>query len=318
MAGNPTYTSVSVSNYNASPPANDGSATAANLVNWDHPKEKLGDPLKTAIESINTGVDASFDSIRQMWSQREAKSTGFSVSASADDGKLYDVSGNTAATLPTAANAGNAFRVTIRKTDSSATTLTITPGGSDTINGTSGNRTSTVQYYAVTLVSDGVSDWRIVDEYPQDLRTTANPTFNNFSAWADFTPSMTFGGSSTGVTFSENAGRYCRVKNTVFFAIAITLTSNGSGTGDAVITGLPVAAATGVGGTQNWSITPGYTLSVNLDAAGGYYSVAGVISEGATEIVLQEIGDNVAPASLTEADVIDTSRFRFKGWYEVA
>lgn len=59
MANN-QYTSVSVVNYNANPPNDDGSQVASNLVTWDFHKDKLGDPLKTALELINTRVLAAF------------------------------------------------------------------------------------------------------------------------------------------------------------------------------------------------------------------------------------------------------------------
>jgi hypothetical protein len=52
------YSTVSVSGYNATPPSDDGSQTASNQVKWDTHKSKLGDPLKTAIEAIDTALVA--------------------------------------------------------------------------------------------------------------------------------------------------------------------------------------------------------------------------------------------------------------------
>jgi len=54
------YTSVSISNYNASPPVDDGSETTANQVAWDTIKTKLPDPIKTLAESINTNITSAF------------------------------------------------------------------------------------------------------------------------------------------------------------------------------------------------------------------------------------------------------------------
>ena len=50
------YTSVSITGYNANPPEDDGTVASSNEIAWDKHKTKLGDPLKTAIESINTNV----------------------------------------------------------------------------------------------------------------------------------------------------------------------------------------------------------------------------------------------------------------------
>lgn len=55
MAVNP-YTSVSVSGYNSSPPADDGSQVAANKVTWAGIKTKLTDPLNTALAAIDAAV----------------------------------------------------------------------------------------------------------------------------------------------------------------------------------------------------------------------------------------------------------------------
>jgi len=60
-----------------------------------------------------------------------------------------------------------------------------------------------------------------------------------------FTPVMAFGGASTGVTYTVQTGYYTRIGNTVTFAISILLSSKGSSTGAATITGLPVASRAG-------------------------------------------------------------------------
>ena len=48
------YTSQTISGYNDNPPPDDGSKTADNEITWAKHKEKLGDPLRTLAEAINT------------------------------------------------------------------------------------------------------------------------------------------------------------------------------------------------------------------------------------------------------------------------
>ena len=48
------YSTVSISGYNSSPPPDDGTQTTANLVQWSKHKTKIGDPIKTLAEAINT------------------------------------------------------------------------------------------------------------------------------------------------------------------------------------------------------------------------------------------------------------------------
>jgi hypothetical protein len=58
--------------------------------------------------------------------------------------------------------------------------------------------------------------------------------------WVNFTPILNFGGATTGITYSASHGRACYVSNDlVYFELFINLSSKGSATGTATITGLP-------------------------------------------------------------------------------
>jgi len=60
------YTSVSVSGYNSGAPPDDGSTGTDNAVTWAKHKTKLGDPLKTAIEQVNTNLVSAFNNVPKM------------------------------------------------------------------------------------------------------------------------------------------------------------------------------------------------------------------------------------------------------------
>ncbi len=51
-----SWTPTTVSGYNATPPADDGSQTAANVVSWATIKTKLNDPVKTAYDANITSI----------------------------------------------------------------------------------------------------------------------------------------------------------------------------------------------------------------------------------------------------------------------
>lgn len=51
-----SYTQVTVSGYNSSPPSDDGTQNASNQVLWATIKTKLGDPLKTAIDTMDDNI----------------------------------------------------------------------------------------------------------------------------------------------------------------------------------------------------------------------------------------------------------------------
>lgn len=57
-----------------------------------------------------------------------------------------------------------------------------------------------------------------------------------------FTPTMAFGGSSSGVTYTTQTGVYTKIGNLIYIRINIVLTSNGSGTGAATVLGVPFSA----------------------------------------------------------------------------
>lgn len=54
------YTTQTISGYNSSPPPDDGSQTSANKLEWSKHKTKIGDPIKSLAEGINTQNLAGF------------------------------------------------------------------------------------------------------------------------------------------------------------------------------------------------------------------------------------------------------------------
>ena len=58
-----------------------------------------------------------------------------------------------------------------------------------------------------------------------------------------WTPTLQFGGGSTGITYSTRSGTYTKVCNLVTVEMQIVLTSKGSSTGTAQISGLPYSSA---------------------------------------------------------------------------
>lgn len=60
MATNPYSSQTVPASYNSSPPPDDGSLTANNLVTWSKHTGKIGDPLKTFVQNVNSAVLAAF------------------------------------------------------------------------------------------------------------------------------------------------------------------------------------------------------------------------------------------------------------------
>jgi hypothetical protein len=115
----------------------------------------------------------------------------------------------------------------------------------------------------------------------QSASTDAN-TLDDYEE-GTWTPAITFGGGSTGITYSFQQGFYTKIGNTVTVQFRINLSSKGSSTGSAVLGGLPFS----VGGTysQNYLI---HDNAAGFNAGFGlYWSMEGGVSGN-----LRQIGTN--------------------------
>lgn len=87
----------------------------------------------------------------------------------------------------------------------------------------------------------------------QGVSGTNNTDPNTLDCYADggtansggvtWTPTVLFGGATTGITYTTQIGRYTRIGNMIFATATIVLSSKGSATGVATIGGLPAAVA---------------------------------------------------------------------------
>lgn len=115
----------------------------------------------------------------------------------------------------------------------------------------------------------------------------------------DFTPSISFGGGSTGITYAATRnGRYQINGRMITVVVEIVLTNKGSSTGTATL-GLPVTSGEGGGDaiayiTNMSSLTGQVTLAVNPAEGVAYFLMAG--ASGMT--------------NLTDANFTNTSTFR--------
>jgi hypothetical protein len=127
-----------------------------------------------------------------------------------------------------------------------------------------------------------------------------------------FTPAMTFGGGSTGITYNRQKGFYAKIGRNVYFAIYVSLSSKGSSTGSAKITGLPFStpATTGIGDLFIPVAQRGYITST--------YPIF-VYSNNTTTLDFYNAGLNgTAPSELTQSAFADNSEFNIQGWYQTS
>jgi hypothetical protein len=125
-----------------------------------------------------------------------------------------------------------------------------------------------------------------------------------------WTPSIEFGGGSTGVAYSSQSGFYTRIGNQCHISCRLTLTSKGSDTGTAVITGLPFTSDSGT--NQNGSVRVVFAANLAALTSG----IEGRTTESSTSVTLQDWGA-AGTAVLSNANFTDTSSFRLAGTYQI-
>lgn len=119
-----------------------------------------------AVDVLDDGDLAALTAkVKRMAGAAFTSLTGSTTLTAAQMGLIYvsAAGGNVVLTMPAAAAGGATvpLRVTIVRTDTSVNTVNLVRGGSDTLNGLTGNCLLPVGA-SVTLLSDGVSAWRLV------------------------------------------------------------------------------------------------------------------------------------------------------------
>lgn len=102
------FTDVTVSNYNLNPPPDDGSESSANEITWAKHKTKLADPLKTAIESLNTNIGGAVDKLIG-GAGVTTVSANTTLSAANQGQLIVSDTASITITTPTAATVGSPF-----------------------------------------------------------------------------------------------------------------------------------------------------------------------------------------------------------------
>ena len=130
-------------------------------------------------------------------------------------------------------------------------------------------------------------------------------TLDTFLEKSNFTPTLSFGGGSTGIAYSVREGRFNRIGDQVFFNIFIILTSKGSSTGNANVN-LPVNVGESGPSSCRWG---------NIKLGTGYTFLTPEISDSDNRIEFQVCGDNVLIKILNNLDFLNSSKFEIYGWY---
>jgi len=144
-------------------------------------------------------------------------------------------------------------------------------------------------------------------KFPSTPNPSADPTTLDAYKEDQFNPAMTFGGSGAGVTYDFVQGVYTKVGRLVTVHIRVKLTNNGSGSGAALITGLPFA------NTASYNVVGSAYLVAGGSSASG---IKGVIFAG-NSVVSLFLPGATADVAATDANCTNTFDFIFSATYQV-
>ena len=135
----------------------------------------------------------------------------------------------------------------------------------------------------------------------------AGTTSKIYGEAISYTPALSFGGASVGITYTSTTGTFTRNGDTIHVRGTIVVNDNGSSSGGAAIS-LPV---TGAAAPLNGLMTCWLANATGLTSA-----VTGAITTGATVAALYDHGATGA-AVITEANIINGTTISFDAHYRV-
>lgn len=187
---------------------------------------------------------------------------------------------------------------------STAHDVDIVTNGSSRLKATSGGDINVISGNLVIGTSDkGV-----------DFSATSNASGMTAELLNDYeigtwTPTISFGGASAGITYNTRYANYTKVGNKVYCTAYIPMTSKGSSTGTARLGGLPFTSTANTFGAVN--------ISYYFTMASINYFVGGYVESNSTSILLQQ-GGTVSTANLTDANFTDSTEIIMSFYYTSA
>lgn len=125
-----------------------------------------------------------------------------------------------------------------------------------------------------------------------------------------WTPTLSFGGSSVGITYGLQSGFWSRINTLVIFSGGIILTNKGAQVGAALINGLPFTM-----NAANPTVFVGQVASHLITFGAGYTYLWSKVNSGTTNMNIVQGGSGAGQLDLTDAAFANTSAISLTGFY---
>lgn len=177
--------------------------------------------------------------------------------------------------------------------DVSSTGLAVTGTTSTTTGMAVGGATAGAGGIAFPATAVAVADVNTLDDYEEGT----------------FTPVLSFGGGTTGITYAIQSGSYTKIGNRVEWSCFITLTSKGSSTGAAAVAGLPFASAN--------SDNAYASVSVRANTVTYTGMIMAIHTKNTATVSFEQLSEAGSNTSMTDANFANTSNILLSGSYRV-
>jgi hypothetical protein len=170
-----------------------------------------------------------------------------------------------------------------------------------------------IAYVVSGVIAYTVGTDRAIDAEVGIKFTNENSTDTDILDWYEegtFTPVLRFGGNSVGITYDVRTATFTRIGNRVIFDVEIELSSAGSSSGDATLSGLPYAPSA--------DVICQLALIDNFLASATEEPCWGLIDQGDNTIYFVRSDGLGGSFLLDNGDFTDASTFKFSGQYRVA
>jgi hypothetical protein len=167
---------------------------------------------------------------------------------------------------------------------------------------------------------NNIIDGTIIDAVPvmanynwiiSQVNANVPPLIPTFTALTAFTPTLDFGGASTGITYGTQVGFYVKIGSMVFFTLDIILTSKGSSTGNCNIDNLPFPIN---GSWPGGAVAALPCFVANVTFADG---VQAVLESGTSRMTMISLVSGSTPTIITDAGLTNTSEIACTGFYSI-
>lgn len=193
-------------------------------------------------------------------------------------------------------------------TSGSITTIKAGTGGMTLSTGTTGNLAiNTGTTGVLTLGTTQTGNVTIGNTTgTTSIQFGSGSALSTYVTTSNFTPVLSFGGGTTGITYGTQTGKYIQIGNSILFTIEIVLTSKGSSSGAARITGLPQTVNTNAAVSVNYGL-----ITFTGDQIGP------VAVGGTNQVFLYNCSSGNAVVELADTNFANTTTLRVSGIYEI-